>query len=105
MLEPREAVAMTLGLHELCTNAVKYGGLSAPDGGVEITWEVPEGRPAHLRVQWSEYGGPAVTRPESKGFGSQLIEQALAAEFGAEVQMDFRPEGLCCTIVADRSNV
>jgi PAS domain S-box-containing protein len=105
MLEPREAVAMTLGLHELCTNAVKYGGLSAPDGGVEITWEVPEDRPAHLRVQWSERGGPPVTPPESKGFGSQLIEQALAAEFGAKVHMEFRPDGLRCTIEADRSNV
>jgi two-component sensor histidine kinase len=66
---------------------------------------VPEDRPAHLRVQWSERGGPPVTPPESKGFGSQLIEQALAAEFGAKVHMEFRPDGLRCTIEADRSNV
>jgi PAS domain S-box-containing protein len=100
VLQPRHAISMALALHELCTNAVKYGALSKSSGRVTIHWTVRNEDPGHLTLVWSEHDGPAVSPPGAKGFGSVLLEQALAAELGAEVSMDFRPEGLSCTIEA-----
>jgi len=98
ILTPKQAVTMAMALHELYTNAVKYGSLSAAGGSVDLSWRaLPEHR---LALSWRERGGPRVRPPSRRGFGSTLIEQALVAEFGAEVRMDFRPEGLSCEMEA-----
>jgi PAS domain S-box-containing protein len=98
---PHIAVALALALHELATNALKYGALSAPEGQVAIDWEI-EGplTPRVLRLRWLETGGPPVKRPEKRGFGSRLIENGLAAELDGAVQLDFRPEGVRCEMTA-----
>ncbi|MGH1590139.1 PAS domain-containing sensor histidine kinase [Methylobacterium phyllosphaerae] len=99
-LEPRIALALTLALHELATNAVKYGALSNETGCVEITWKVEEASDGpHLSLEWSESGGPGVVPPKRKGFGSRLIERSLAGEFGAEVHLAYEPAGVRCTVV------
>jgi PAS domain S-box-containing protein len=98
-LEPRIALALTLALHELATNAVKYGALSNETGWVEIVWKVeePNGGP-HLSLEWRETGGPTVVPPRRRGFGSRLIERSLAGELGAEVRLTYKPAGASCTI-------
>ena len=101
-LPPQTAVSFALALHELCTNALKYGALSVAGGLVSMEWSTsassgPDGR---LRFQWRELGGPPVTVPERRGFGSRLLETGLAAELRGQVTMDFSPDGLVCTIDA-----
>ncbi|MDZ4372626.1 MAG: HWE histidine kinase domain-containing protein [Phenylobacterium sp.] len=96
-LEPKTAVALALAIHELATNAVKYGALSVADGRVEILWTTDGGI---LRLTWRESGGPPVQPPSRKGFGARLLEQGLATELGGQVLLDFRPDGLVCTVEA-----
>lgn len=90
------ATPFGLVLHELATNAAKYGAFSAESGHVELSWQVLEGnaRPL-LRVMWQEYGGPPVTKPTSRSFGSRLIGTGLQ---GAKVDHEFLPEGVRCTL-------
>ncbi|MFC3079988.1 sensor histidine kinase [Phenylobacterium terrae] len=99
-LSPQQAVAMSLVLHELATNAVKHGALSAPEGRVTLTWnfalDSEGGR--HLTVLWEESGGPPVSRPTRQGFGSRLIARSFAAESGGRAEVDFRPEGVRCIL-------
>lgn len=90
-LPPRMSLALSLALHELGTNAAKYGALSVPSGRVRVAWTVEDGR---LRLQWSESGGPAVENPGSTGFGSMMIRQALEAESEGEVTLSYEPDGL-----------
>ena len=97
-LQPRTAVTVAMAVHELCTNAVKYGALSNEDGTVDIHWKVESGERLHL--VWSETGGPPVTRPERRGFGTRLIERALAADLGGNATIEFRPGGIVCTLDA-----
>jgi two-component sensor histidine kinase len=88
-----------MALHELCTNAVKYGALSRSGGHVRILWDEGNGENGpRLRMYWEERGGPPVAPPSRKGFGTRLIERGLARELGGEVMLDYRPEGLACTI-------
>ena len=92
---PKQAIALGLGLHELTTNAVKHGALSAPEGSVSVAWRVIEtsdGR--YLDFDWTERGGPAVSGSGDSGFGSRLIERGLRAELRAEVSLRFEREGL-----------
>ena len=96
-LPPKAAVSLALTIHELSTNAVKYGALSAPDGRVEIAWSGDGGR---LRLVWRESGGPEVTEPRRRGFGTRLIERGLAAELDGSATFAFRREGVICTIEA-----
>ena len=100
LLPPPTAVSLALAFHELCTNAVKYGSLSNDEGRVTLRWTVAPGDPKRLCITWSEHGGPLVTLPEARGFGSRLIERALSMELGGPVQMRFLPHGLICTIEA-----
>lgn len=80
-LTPQLAVTFSLALHELCTNAAKYGALSVPEGRVVITWRVTgNAEKARLWLQWAESGGPVVKAPVRKGFGFSLIEQVLPME-------------------------
>jgi PAS domain S-box-containing protein len=100
-LAPRMALSLALAVNELITNAVKYGALSQPGGKVEIGWRVvPDdlnGEP-ELVWTWNESGGPAVTSPSRRGFGSVLIERVLAADFGGTVTTDYAPTGLAVTL-------
>jgi two-component sensor histidine kinase len=86
-----------MALHELGTNALKYGALSADAGRVALHWTTGDGR---FRLRWQESGGPAVTPPSRIGFGSRMIERGLSAEFEGEVKIDYRPDGVVCTIDA-----
>jgi PAS domain S-box-containing protein len=100
-LPPQAAVAFAMALHELATNAVKYGALSVPDGRVTIAWDVDSrsGQPI-LELAWAERGGPPVTPPERQGFGSRLLQRGLAAELEGEVRLGYPPEGVVCTVRA-----
>ena len=94
-LAPAAAVALSLALHELATNAVKYGALSGDQGQVELAWTRRQGE---LVISWRETGGPAVVKPTRRGFGSRLIECSLPRELGAPSVLSFEPEGLVCQV-------
>jgi PAS domain S-box-containing protein len=99
-LKPEAAQNLGLALHELATNAVKYGALSVPSGRVTVNWTrraVPEG--GGLEIQWTEGGGPAVEEPRKRGFGSLVINRNLARSLDAEVEYAFAAEGVRCRIV------
>jgi two-component sensor histidine kinase len=95
-----EEVAVPIGmvLHELATNAAKYGALSVPQGRLAIDWRVEEA-PRRLVLDWAERGGPRVAPPEQEGFGSQLLRRALSGSPGGEVTLDWPPQGLAARIV------
>ncbi|WP_162912892.1 HWE histidine kinase domain-containing protein [Rhodospirillaceae bacterium SYSU D60014] len=88
-----------MALHELATNAAKYGALSTPAGRVRVTWRLRESRAGRrLRLRWAERGGPPVAVSCRRGFGSRLLEEALPYQLGGTVARDLRPDGLRCTI-------
>jgi two-component sensor histidine kinase len=94
-LPPAKVQTLALVLHELATNAVKHGALSVPEGQVQIGWEVGEADGVRrLRLHWEERGGPRVEPPASRGFGTTLIEQAVARELHGRAELTFVPEGL-----------
>jgi two-component sensor histidine kinase len=96
-LGPNEAVTLSLAFHELTTNAAKFGTLSDAGGRITVRWQVqPAGQPAELVIHWCERGGPAVVPPSRRGFGSRLLERAVAHELGGETQMHFNPAGAEC---------
>jgi PAS domain S-box-containing protein len=100
VLRPRAVLTLAMAVHELTTNAAKYGSLSVPTGCVEIRWEVAQedGR-KHLRIEWIESGGPAVSVPKRRSFGSRLIEGSIAAELGGNAKLTYAPDGLRCRMV------
>jgi chemotaxis family two-component system sensor kinase Cph1 len=97
-LTPKAALALGMALHELATNAAKYGAFSGPGGQVCVTWDVQNSTPPVLRLTWRETDGPPVTRNGHKGFGSTLIERGLALELNGTVHLELDPLGLICTI-------
>ena len=99
-LQPRAVLALSMALHELATNAVKYGALSNMTGVVEITWRLIPGDPQRFQLNWAESGGPPVEPPSRRGFGSRLVEQGLAHALNGEARFTFAREGLVCTIDA-----
>jgi two-component sensor histidine kinase len=98
-LSPALAVGFSLVLHELATNAAKYGALSVSGGSVRISWnEAVDGTGVrHLTLLWRERDGPEVRPPTHQGFGTRLIQRALSG-CGADVRTEFQPQGLCCVI-------
>jgi PAS domain S-box-containing protein len=94
-LAPAEALALGLVLHELATNAAKYGALSTASGCVTVSWRV-EGR--ELSLTWRERGGPPVWPPTRRGFGSRLIERSLKGSLGGAAEQTFAPDGVICRI-------
>jgi PAS domain S-box-containing protein len=96
-LVPKPAQSIAMALHELSTNAVKYGALSSDAGRVAIRWRI-DGPTLHL--SWTESGGPPVTPPVHRGFGSKLVERGLAAELEGTARLAFEPGGVVCEIVA-----
>ncbi len=96
MLEPTTAQAIAISLHELATNAAKYGSLSAADGHLEIAWSrTADGR---LSFRWIESDGPPVTPPTHRGFGTGIMENIIAGQLKGEVRFDWRDQGLTCEI-------
>ncbi|MBI0535917.1 PAS domain S-box protein [Roseomonas sp. KE2513] len=105
-LRPKAAETLALALHELATNAVKFGALSQPQGRVEVAWdaELPPGAP-RLLFRWREIGlAPAAEAPLHRGFGTELFERTLPYELNAEVERSLVPAGLLCTIVLPLSD-
>jgi PAS domain S-box-containing protein len=100
-LQPQAATALALALHEMATNAAKYGALSTPDGRVDLSWAL-SGLPGRRRLAlaWRETGGPPARAPQRTGFGTRLIERGLTAGLKAQVKLDYRPEGLVFTLDA-----
>jgi PAS domain S-box-containing protein len=98
VVEAKQAVSIAMALHELCTNAIKYGALRGEAGRVLVQWRVSEGRLRAFELVWRERGGPPVAPPRHKGFGMRMITRGLAQELQGEAAMDFAPEGLVCTI-------
>jgi PAS domain S-box-containing protein len=100
-LTPKSALTLGMAVHELATNAAKYGALSVKNGLIAIAWTIESGV---LTIHWTERGGPRVTQPSRSGFGRVLLERALASDLQGEVSMDFAPQGLTCTIALPLHN-
>lgn len=100
VLSPRSVLAISLALHELTTNAAKYGALSVPSGRVSIRWANRLDEVQCCELRWEETGGPAVKPPTRRGFGTRLIETALSAELHGHVEIVYRPEGVVCEVRA-----
>jgi PAS domain S-box-containing protein len=98
MLEQQPAQAIALALHELTTNAVKYGALSVPSGRIALTWRQQSIN--RLAVRWIETGGPQVTPPARKGFGTRVMAR-ICEQLNGELNFDWRADGLVCDIVID----
>jgi PAS domain S-box-containing protein len=104
-LAPRLAVVLGMAFHELTTNAAKYGALSLPSGSIEVTWRVfsrEEGGDPWIRIEWREQGGPPVTPPSRRGFGSRLVSSTVERELAGKLEVRFDPEGLFCAIEVPR---
>lgn len=102
LLTPSATVTLTLALHELATNAAKYGALSTDLGKVEMAWTTDDDA---LSLVWTERDGPTVAKPERTGFGTRLLQQAVARDLGGTVTIDFRPSGLVCIIAAPLARI
>jgi PAS domain S-box-containing protein len=101
VLRPRAVLTLAMAFHELTTNAVKYGALSAPGGSVEIRWQpvqMHNGGKTGLRIEWEEKGGPPVLAPERRGFGTTLIERGVAGDLDGRAALAFAPDGVRCII-------
>jgi two-component sensor histidine kinase len=96
MLEPSTAQTAAISLHELATNAAKYGSLSAADGHVKISWSLTAN--GRLSLRWTESGGPPIiTPPTHRGFGTRIMENMIG-QLKGEVRFEWRDEGLTCEI-------
>jgi two-component system, chemotaxis family, CheB/CheR fusion protein len=93
-LTAKAAQNIALALHELTTNATKHGALTRPDGLIEVKWDVTDGQ---IRFEWIESGGPSVTKPSRRGFGTELIEKAIPYQLRGKTKLDYKPDGLHCT--------
>lgn len=96
-LAPNDALSLGLAVHELATNAAKYGALSQPGGTVSVHWKLVS--EDLVRVEWQERGGPPVKQERSRGFGTDLIERIVAHELRHPVELDFDPEGVRCVLL------
>jgi two-component sensor histidine kinase len=100
VLNPNATQAFSMVIHELTTNAIKYGALSVPEGSVTVSWRRREAMTGEeLVLQWSEKGGPEVKLPHREGYGTKLIHGLLKYEFNGAVDQRYVPEGLTCEIL------
>jgi two-component sensor histidine kinase/DNA-binding response OmpR family regulator len=99
LLQPNIAQTLALALHELATNAAKYGALSAVSGRVELSWEL---RPGRLELSWVEAGGPKIGRPTTRGYGTRVITMGIESQLGGGVNFDWDREGLRCMLSIPR---
>lgn len=95
-LAPNDALSFGLAIHELATNAAKFGALSVPGGRVSVRWSLSSDTLAE--VEWCESGGPQVAQERHRGFGTELIEKIVAHELKQDVELEFRPQGVRCVI-------
>jgi len=100
-LEPRTAQTLALALHELSTNAAKYGSLSVMSGRVEVDWELQSGS---LLLRWTENGGPCTQPPAAPGFGIRMISASIERQLAGEAAFHWRPEGLHCSLCVPRGD-
>jgi PAS domain S-box-containing protein len=100
-LRSSAAQSLALAIHELSTNAAKYGALSSLAGSLSVKWAATEG---HLTIDWQETGGPAVTPPTRRGFGTNILLGSVEKQIGGKVEMDWRPSGLACRISIPSGN-
>jgi len=99
ILGAAEIQAVAMVLHELITNAAKYGSLSVPDGRICLTWErVSLNAGAKLQLEWRELGGPPVAAKVPSGYGTSLIRELIPHELGGTVDLVLAPDGVCCKI-------
>jgi len=101
LLQPAQAQTLALALHELATNAAKYGALSTPAGRMRLIWELKAG---NLVLRWSETGGPATEAPVSPGFGTRIILASIQGQLSGTVNFDWRPDGLRCVMAVPMSD-
>ena len=105
-LRPEAAVMVGMVVHELATNATKYGALSLPSGHVQVTWSINGGTAGgSIHLEWLEMRGPPVEAPRRKGFGSRLIERDLGRQLASEVRLEFLPGGVRCVMRLPLSRV
>jgi two-component sensor histidine kinase len=98
-LPPRYVLAIGMAIHELTTNAAKYGALSVSFGRIAVTWRIIPGEGlARLEILWRESGGPLVTPPTRRGFGTRLITGGIMRELDGEAQLDYQSSGLVCCL-------
>ncbi len=97
VLKPELGQAIAVALHELATNATKYGALSVAEGRVRVEWS--RAADGQLVVRWTEVGGPPVNPPTRKGFGAHVMEAMIKAHVGGDVRLDWRAEGLVCEMI------
>ncbi len=99
-LPARHVLALGMTLHELTTNAAKYGALSSKDGCISLTWSLSHTDRCTLQLSltWREHDGPAVVQPSRRGFGTRLIMSSIERELAGRVKLDFEGRGLVCTI-------
>jgi two-component sensor histidine kinase len=98
-------VSLTLAINELATNATKYGALSPPAGKVEISRSVLNGAASSFNLSWREAGGPTVVKPTRFGFGSRVIKDFLARDFGGTVRLMHEPHGVLCELHSPLGNL
>lgn len=103
-LQSKAAEILVLAIHELATNAIKYGALSEASGHVEVRWRIEGGEHQTLAFNWRERGGPVVQPPQRQGFGTEMLERTLAFELKAKSVLDFAPKGFSCSIVIPLTN-
>ena len=101
-LQPAAAQSLALALHELVTNAAKYGALSSMSGRVNVNWGFNLGA---LVLEWTENGGPNTQKPTSPGFGTRIITASIEGQLGGQVNFDWRPEGLQCLLSVPRDDM
>ncbi|WP_370161501.1 HWE histidine kinase domain-containing protein [Limimaricola soesokkakensis] len=99
LLPPHQVTSLLMALHELATNAIKYGSLSAPEGHVLVEYDRERHDTGQIRLVWQEFNGPPVAPPTRQGFGSKMINSVIKAELSAKVHFDYRPDGVRCEIV------
>ena len=102
VLKPAAAQSLGLALHELATNAAKYGGLSSRSGHVDVLWSLQGG---NLAIEWVETGGPQVKAPTAQGFGTQIIVVGIEKQLGGQVKFDWNASGLRCTLSIPKENM
>jgi two-component sensor histidine kinase len=95
LLQPDEALGLALAIHELCTNASKYGAFASSTGRISIKWST---NGSLLKLQWQESGGKLVRPPTRRGFGSRILERVIRKDAGGSLELDYAPEGLICRI-------
>jgi two-component sensor histidine kinase len=106
LVTSRQVLALSLAIHELATNALKYGALTVASGHVSITWTIEdqEGEPKFVFV-WREFGGPPASEPTGVGFGSRLISRVLQDDFRGSVEVSYGSTGLICCLTAPLENL